>query len=291
MDLQLSVSDVIGSLPIVTQEKQILVVGRTGSGKSALINSLMSALVPQEGQAMAKEGGGIKGCTSQIMEYRAKYDNIDLTIWESPGLQDGTEKQEQYLQQLKEKCFKQDLTIYCTRMSDIRFSCGDDNSDMLAMTKLTELLGAKIWKNAIIALTYANLLESLNIDWEDLPEKEKAEAFEVKVEEWEEQIKEVMIQDLHIPEEIVDSVRVVPAGHYKKPNLPGHSSWLSNFLLECFKVISSPKNEALSSEIRQGIEKEDSTKKEFGNNGGQEVSVWGEYAGATVAAIATGEQH
>ncbi len=168
----------------------------------------------------AKEGGSIKArCTTEVTMHPEIRNGVSITVLDSPGLQDGTTDHDKYLQQIKLKCSQQlDLTMYCITMVDKRFVRGSKNPDVVAMEKLTKEFGSKFWKNTIIVLTHANTMEAFNVE---LSKEDKAKAFEAKVEEWKDQIRSILIDDIKVPQQIVHGIRIVPAGHARKPNLPG----------------------------------------------------------------------
>ena len=165
-----------------------------------------------------------------------------MVVWDSPGLQDGTDHQTEYLQDMKTQCSDVDLTIYCIKVIEKRFARGKDNPDVVAMEKLTTTFGYDFCKNTIIVITYANVLPAFNVDWDGLSEAEKAKEYRAKIKEWEEQIKDILREDIKVPKKIVEAIKVVPAGHYKKPKLPGYGYWLSNLWFECIRTI--PSNDA-----------------------------------------------
>ena len=257
----------------VAESITILMTGKTGSGKSTLTNGILGVKVRETGPA--QEGNFVLGCTKMLTEYRTKKGKIEVIVWDSPGLQDGTKNQEEYLQQMKEKCSGRDLTVYCTRISDIRFVRGDDNPDVRAMAKLNRTFGVEFWKTTIIMLTFANTLEAFNVDWEDLSDADKAKAYKEKIQEWENQIKEVLIQDIEVPEEIANAVRVIPAGHYKKPHLPGYPYWLSALWFHCVATISTPEVQAalLKMNVNRFKGEKDVTKNDFKKTADQQPIV------------------
>ena len=118
-------------------------------------------------------------------------------------------------------------------MNETRFVRGPDNPDVLAMEKLTKAFGPDFWNTTIIVLTYANTMEAFNVEWEYLSEKDKAKAFQTKIQEWKDQIREILTEDIKVPKEIVQSIRIVPAGHARKPHLPGIEYWLTHLWFQC----------------------------------------------------------
>ena len=102
----------------------ILVTGKTGSGKSTPIKGILGLNV--EGVRQAEEGHDLDPCTATVETYHANKDKIAATVWDSPGLQDGRKNEREYLKQMKEKCYKRDLTIYCIKISDTRLVRGNN---------------------------------------------------------------------------------------------------------------------------------------------------------------------
>ena len=153
-------------------EANILMMGKTGTGKSTLINALCGA-VPQErfkpGLELtlpAKVGDGLHYETLHTACYEARSTQISrggsedgppltfaIRVWDTPGLFDGTGNERSYVMQANVRCTDGiDLLLYCISMSRRCIL-----TEMVPGMKLvTEILGQDVWKHTIIVLTFAN---------------------------------------------------------------------------------------------------------------------------------------
>ena len=79
----------------------ILVVGNTGRGKSALVNSI----IERDGEELAKEGARAESCTKNTQSYIYPdiQPGLEVVVTDTPGLQDTNERNQEYIQEIKNK--------------------------------------------------------------------------------------------------------------------------------------------------------------------------------------------
>uniref|UniRef100_A0A1X7SEN6 AIG1-type G domain-containing protein n=1 Tax=Amphimedon queenslandica TaxID=400682 RepID=A0A1X7SEN6_AMPQE len=125
----------------------LLIIGRTGQGKSALANSIF-----EMSEEIAKEGADADSCTaiSQSYHYPNAVPGISIIVIDTPGLQDTQGKEDAYIRHLKQKHNEVSLVLYCMKMTDHRL-CNDDK---VAITKLDEAFGREFWERVVFVLTF-----------------------------------------------------------------------------------------------------------------------------------------
>ena len=199
----------------------ILITGKTGVGKSRLVNALV-------GERVAKEGRSKSACTDTVTSYRAKINGVDVVVWDSPGLQDGTCNERLYLQDMESKLSQGfDVMIYCISMTDTRFY----EADKSAIRTLTKEFGSKLWKNGVVALTFANLKTKDPDEEDDLAYYLGERYF------WEKAIDE-FLANLNVDLLVRQQIPIVPTGNYKQLRLHECENWLSDLWIKCFNVMS-----------------------------------------------------
>lgn len=223
------------------RELRILIIGKTGTGKSTLVNGLIGAEV-----AEVYSGLVTRGVSSSVQPYQKQIEDIDITVFDSPGLQDGSDSDDAYLEELHDKCHDVDLVVFAIRMSDNRFIPG--NSDATVMVKFTNKFGPSIWKKTIIIVTCTNLAEELNPQIKLLSLDKKVYFFQKLMQDYRDILHKTLIIEANVSETIVKTVKVVPTGHISNSKLMDGTLWFSNFWLECLTTI--PSNEARAAMIK-----------------------------------------
>lgn len=143
---------------------QFLVCGRTGVGKSSLINSLLGRQVcnvNDPGMNLENATAAFSAGTTKVNKTVFKVDEMLVSVWDSPGLQDGTEHEDSYLQSMYDNCKDVDLVLYCMEMTTVRWTPNEKR----ALELLTRKFGPEFWKKTVLVLTKANMVS--------VPPKEK----------------------------------------------------------------------------------------------------------------------
>lgn len=130
----------------------ILVCGRTGVGKSSLINNLVGKEVCKVNDP-GLEGGNLNRGTTEISEIKANTDNVSVTIYDSPGLQDGA-VDERYLQDMYDKCKDVNLVLYCMEMTASHYTAAEIRATRL----FTRRFQPEFWNRCVLVMTKANMV-------------------------------------------------------------------------------------------------------------------------------------
>ena len=234
----------------------VLITGKTGTGKSSLVNAIL-------GKEVAKVGLSLDPETSEVTAFENIIEGIKVCVYDSPGLQDGQglEKEAMYLEDIKTRCKdKIDLFIYCVSMTTKRFT--DGSRDISAMVKLTDTLGKEIWNNAIFVLTCANKLittikSTIPKCDADITEQVKDE-YQKKLDGWKLQIKHVLNEVVKLPTDTIEELPIVPAGRRGLPLLfkdPICLPWLSSLWMDSLLAMKTNAQPALIKMNQQRLKK------------------------------------
>ena len=263
--LKNTVSAVSPPIPLYLKEwlsqansASILITGKTGAGKSSLINGMV-------GKDVAKEGTSLNRETTSVQQFRVACEGgVTITVWDSPGLQDGLDKEDEYIKDMQSKGLANaDLVFYCTKMNENRLTKGDKE----AICKLTEGLGKSFWSNTVFVLTFANdTRPPPSHEYKSLSEKEKAkknlEHFNKRLKEWEEKLQGVVVS-AGIKPGVAEKIPVVAAGYEADQSLPGCDNWLSNLWVTSIERMKENSQPALVRANLRRLMSHDQAKPEY----------------------------
>ena len=213
------------------KEFKFIVIGQTGTGKSTLINGLIGAEVAKVEKRLTTTG-----VTQKVESFSRKINGVEVVAYDSPGLEDGSGKEGDYLKKIYQTCQQGiDLVIFAISMTGMRFV--PDNPDARAIVKLTRKLTPAIWKKTLVVLTQANRCEPAEPPQQSSKEERKT-FFKTLVSDYKAAIHQTL-KKTGIPAAIVEKVKVVPVGiEYERELLDG-TLWFSNFWFECINAITS----------------------------------------------------
>ena len=134
---------------------QILVCGKTGTGKSSLLNTLFGRELFEIGGPGEVTDFNFDYVTDEVISECINLQNVFVEIFDSPGLQDGTNNDEEYLDDMQKKCKNVNLVLYCIDMTTTRWL----HQDVKATKMLTERFTTDFWKKTVLVLTKANMVK------------------------------------------------------------------------------------------------------------------------------------
>ena len=203
----------------------LLITGKSAVGKSSLVNALVGKQVTEERGDKADK---VRSYDVEDME------GVKVRVWDSPGLIDddvddegGAGNDEERAAKIESEITEElDVVILCLKMDDKRFH--RDDKDTFKM--LTENFGKELWKNVVIALTFANKVE-------DPDGGDRENYFEQDLANWREAIHLFLSNTLKLNPELMQSLPIVPTGYYRPFSvLPYGGNWLSELWIACDNV-------------------------------------------------------
>ena len=134
---------------------ELLVCGRTGVGKSTLINGLVGQEICEvKGPGLGDYSASTFGPgTTVAKENLLNVGGVIISVWDTPGLQDD-DKDRRYIENMYSKCKNVDLVLFCVDISTIRWA----DVDKTAMTSFNDKFGVQFWKRCVLVMTKANLI-------------------------------------------------------------------------------------------------------------------------------------
>ncbi|GAM26831.1 hypothetical protein SAMD00019534_100060, partial [Acytostelium subglobosum LB1] len=139
--------EMLSVLKGVQNECNVLLLGRTGVGKSSTLNTVFGIDIPVHSS---------ESCTQDPFTYSRNVNGFKLNIIDTPGFLDSHGESVDADNMVKIQKYLSGKTIHCVlfveKFTETRF----DGAHQLVINQFTEKLGPQLWRNAAVVLTYAN---------------------------------------------------------------------------------------------------------------------------------------
>ena len=187
-------------LPDGIKDVHLLMVGKTGTGKTSLANALL------KNQSSGGLFGPDIGTKELVTSLSSTQDGITTHLYDIRGLYDGKIHSEDIVTAVQKKCSTKQLNavIVC-----LRWDCRFGESDKKVFHLLNEM-NPDIWKRTIVALTFCDHLapEVLRCKSND----EKRQITSCTWSQWVNAIKEELTK-LKVPSDVIDNIKICPTTH------------------------------------------------------------------------------
>ncbi len=214
------------------KEMSILIVGKTGSGKSTFINSVF-------GEKVATEKRGVVPQEHDVLErHQRNINGIDITFYDTRGLCDHEVSNKEFVTKLSQyQKIQFDLVLICINITE-----RIDRGMITAINDISNVFDDKFWRHSIILLTFTNRFElELKDDDDDIDENTMANYIHSEVKD----VCEIMRKDLnHVAMDVFNKVPFVNIGRIRKGKekkdrkLSTSDDWVNDVLTCCIRRCS-----------------------------------------------------
>ena len=206
----------------------ILVIGRTGVGKSTLINNLL-------GKKVASVGHTLKSETPKVYPHEDKVEGVPIVVYDTPGLGDikGKEDEKKHLDIMKAilKREKIHLVVYCFQMSESTMT-----SNIVGTLREYHKIGVD-WERSVIALTFADALYVPKSEQEH-PSFQMTEYFNKRLVFWKNELVNELVKTVRVNPDVVARLKIYPTSLLPKDQLPNGESWYIPLWLHIVDMLS-----------------------------------------------------
>ena len=202
----------------------VLVIGRTGVGKSTLTNNLL-------GNEVASVGHTLQSKTPTVNLHKS-VEGVPIVVYDTPGLGDikGEEEEANHLNIMKDLLAmgKIHLVVYCFQMNKTLMI-----SSQVGPLRKYHQIGVD-WERSVIALTFADALYVPKRD-SKLP---TSEFFDERLAFWQKELKRELVETVGVKLDVVEKIKMHPTTLLPKDQLPNGNPWYVPLWLHIVEILS-----------------------------------------------------
>ena len=207
---------------------RVLVVGRTGVGKSTLINNLLGKEVTSVGHTLQSE-------TPTVNAHEDSVEGVPIVVYDTPGLGDikGEKDEKKHLDFMKDLLArgKIHLVVYCFQMNKTIMI-----SSHVGPLRKYHQIGVD-WERSVIALTFADALYVPQSE-KKLPHFEMGHFFDERLAFWQRELKEELVGNVRVNSDVVEQLKIYPTTLLPKVQLPNGDPWYVPLWLHIVDILS-----------------------------------------------------
>ena len=226
-DQSRSISEALSKLRKDCPVFGVLVIGRTGVGKSTLINNLL-------GKEVASVGHTLRSETPTVNPHEGTVEGVPIVVYDTPGLGDikGEEEEQKHLDIMKALLArgKIHLIVFCFQMNETLMK-----SSHVGTLRKYHQIGAN-WKRSVIALTFADALYVPNSD-RKLPSFKMSDFFDERLAFWEIELKKELVAQVGVPADVVEQLKIYPTTPLPKDRLLNGNPWYVPLWLHIVEIL------------------------------------------------------